>query len=282
MFSRLCNRMLLNKNEFDKVIGEIYKITNLVTNKCYIGQTRSHRLNHAKYRPFGYMGRFKDHIHEANSNKKFHCRYLNASILKYGSDNFTCQLIQTCNVNDLDDFEIQYISELNTKYPNGYNLTNGGKGFGDLNDAIIIDTIAPPPKAPRDFTRNDTTKLLISQRVRAAKSHPDHRKMMMEHSQKQHLSKKFDRFRHVTIDLDHIDKYIHIVRKNKDNSEYVNVKIDRSEATFVGKFETIHQIKERAKQFILDLKRWQCDQIAGTPLEPSLPLISGNLDEELG
>jgi len=38
--------MLLNSNEFHKVEGEIYKITNLVTGKSYVGQTRSHRLNH--------------------------------------------------------------------------------------------------------------------------------------------------------------------------------------------------------------------------------------------
>jgi hypothetical protein len=34
---------LLNKYEFHKVSGEIYKITNLINNKCYVGQTRSHR-----------------------------------------------------------------------------------------------------------------------------------------------------------------------------------------------------------------------------------------------
>ena len=62
--------MLLSIEEKDKVVGEIYKITNIKTNKSYIGQTRSHRLNHNKYRPFGYWGRFKDHMNEANSNKK--------------------------------------------------------------------------------------------------------------------------------------------------------------------------------------------------------------------
>lgn len=61
---------ILEINEKNNVIGEIYKITNTTNGKLYIGQTRSHRLNHNKYRPFGYLGRFKDHIHEANSNKK--------------------------------------------------------------------------------------------------------------------------------------------------------------------------------------------------------------------
>ena len=68
--------MILNEDEIDKVVGEIYKMTNTTNGKIYIGQTRSHRLNHNKYRPFGYLGRFKDHICEAHSNKKH-----NSSIL---------------------------------------------------------------------------------------------------------------------------------------------------------------------------------------------------------
>lgn len=62
--------MIFNKEQFDMITGEIYKITNLVTNKSYIGQTRTHRLNHGKYRPYGYLHRFNDHNSEAKSNKK--------------------------------------------------------------------------------------------------------------------------------------------------------------------------------------------------------------------
>ena len=129
---------LLDKNEFHKVIGEIYKITNLLTNKCYIGQTRSHRLNHNKYRPFGYMGRFKDHISESTNPNKIGCKYLNSALLKYGVNNFQCELIITCNVDELDFYEVKYIVDLNTKYPNGYNLTNGGQSHGYLKGKKII------------------------------------------------------------------------------------------------------------------------------------------------
>ena len=40
---------LLEKDEYYKVVGEIYKITNITNGKSYIGQTRSHRLNKNKY-----------------------------------------------------------------------------------------------------------------------------------------------------------------------------------------------------------------------------------------
>ena len=57
------------------VKGQIYLITNTVNNKKYIGQTRTHMWNHGKYRPFGYIRRFKDHICEATRNiKKNQCK----------------------------------------------------------------------------------------------------------------------------------------------------------------------------------------------------------------
>ena len=120
--------LLLEKEEFHKVVGQIYKIINLIDNKLYIGQTRSHRLNRGKYRPFGFIGRFKDHISEAtHTSKRTICSYLNNAFLKYGVENFNCELILTCNIDELDFYEVKYINELNTKFPNGYNLTNGGQ-----------------------------------------------------------------------------------------------------------------------------------------------------------
>ena len=56
------------------VVGHIYKITNTKDNKHYVGQAMSHRKNLGKYKPFGYEGRFRDHISEANSNTKLGSR----------------------------------------------------------------------------------------------------------------------------------------------------------------------------------------------------------------
>jgi len=277
---------LLNSDEFHKVEGEIYKITNKVTGKCYIGQTRSHRLNHGKYRPFGHLGRFRDHISEANSNKPNQSRYLNSSLLKYGSDNFMCEKLITCKVDELDEYEVKYISELNTKFPNGYNLTDGGQGRGALKgEKIVLDEtllVKPEIKEKVPLKKSDFTKKLISERLKESKGDTEHRNMMMKLSQEQHLSKKFEMLRHVTVDQTNIDKYIHVIRRNASNSEYVRVIIEKIRTTFVGKFETIEEIKERARTFIKELVKWQCDQIAGNSLESSLPLQLGNTLEEHG
>jgi group I intron endonuclease len=278
--------MLLNSDEFHKVEGEIYKITNKVTGKCYVGQTRSHRLNHGKYRPFGHLGRFRDHISEANSNKPNQSRYLNSSLLKHGSDNFMCEKLITCKVDELDEYEVKYISELNTKFPNGYNLTDGGQGRGALKgEKIVLDDtqlVKPEIKEKVPLKKSDFTKKLISERLKESKGDTEHRNMMMKLSQEQHLSKKFEILRHVTVDQTNIDKYIRVIKNHTLNFEYVRVTIDKIRTTFVGKFETIEEIKERARTFIKELVKWQCDQIAGNSLESSLPLQLGNTLEEHG
>lgn len=267
--------MLLDLNDFNKVNGEIYIITNTITNKSYVGQTRSHRLNRKKYRPFGYLGRFKDHICESNSNKKNCCRYLNSSLVKYGSDKFICNLLLTCSLDELDNYETQKILEYNTKFPNGYNLTNGGQKIGCMKGNKIVLNNEPEPlivKEKRCLKKSDYTKMLISEQLKISKGDELCRTEMMKISQKQHLSKKFERFKNVLIDPTKIEQYIHIIKNNNENYEYIRIVINNIKTTFVGKFETIQQIKERAIHFINELISSNVTKLRETTLEPSLPL----------
>ena len=272
------NTQILNKEDFNKVTGHIYVITNLINKYQYIGQTRSHRLNKNKYRPFGYMGRFKDHISEAIYSNKVGCKYLNSALLKYGVDKFQCELLITCKIDELDDNEVKYIVDFNSKYPNGYNLTDGGQTQGylkgkkiilDDSEIMLCSEIKPPNP---NLKRSEYTKNLISKRLIEFKSDISHRKEMMVVVQKQHEDKRFDKFKNIIFDDTNIDKYIHVIRNNTIGYEYIGVSVGRIRTTFVGKFETIDEIKNRARMFILDLIKWQRDQIAGTSLEPSLPL----------
>ena len=267
---------LLEKEEAHKIIGEVYKITNLITNKMYIGQTRSHYLNNGKYRPFGHMGRFKKHLNEASRiNVNCSCRYLNSTINKYGATNFKCELINTCNINELDYYEIKYISELDTKYPNGYNLTNGGQNCGfEKGKKIVLEEEFKPKQDVSlnpNLKRSEETKQLISKRLTDYKSDIQVRKDDMTRVQKIHAINRFDKYKNIPID-NNIDKYIHIIKNNTLNYEYVRVTINKMRTTFVGQYETIEEIKNRARKFILDILEWQRFQTAGTSLEPSLPL----------
>jgi hypothetical protein len=277
--------IILDKSEAHKIVGEIYKITNLLTNKMYIGQTRSHYLNRGKYRPFGYMGRFKSHISESKSFVKYNaCRYLNSSFNKHGIENFTCELITTCEINDLDIYEKQYINDFNTKYPNGYNLTNGGQKCGFEKGKKIVLKKEYKPKMNMDLNRNlkrsDKTKELISKRLKEYKNDISFRINEMKRVQKIHLNNRFEKYKNIDIDKDNIDKYISIIKNNKLNYEYIRVTFGKMRTTFVGKYEKIEEIKNRARQFILDILEWQRIQTAGNSLEPSLPLTFGNICEE--
>ncbi len=262
--------MILNIDEQEHVVGEIYKMTNTANGKAYIGQTRSHRLNHNKYRPFGYNSRFKDHIHEAYSSKKNHSRYLNYAIRKYGEECFTCERIHTCPVDELDTQEKHYIIEFETKYPNGYNLTDGGRGFTDVNGDYIWRTNKPPPRpSTPSQLRSDYTKKLISDRLKSFYSdNKESCENRAKITQKQHLAKKYDLFKDVIIDDEKIDSYIQVVKNNTNNSEFIRVVIDKTKTTFVSKYEPIAVLKDRARQFIFDLKERPRSQIAGNPLEP--------------
>jgi hypothetical protein len=280
---------LLEIKDAQKIIGEIYKITNLLTNKMYIGQTRSHYLNKGKYRPFGHIGRFKKHLNEASRiNIKCSCKYLNSTINKYGVDNFKCELINTCPIDELDYYETKYISELDTKYPNGYNLTNGGQkcGFEKGEKVVVLEEEIKPLSTAingNNLKRTEKTKQLISKRLIDYKNARDltGRKNDMERVQKIHAINRFDKYKDIHIDSNNIDKYISIIKNNTLNYEYIRVTINKKRTTFVGQYETIEEIKKRARIFILEILEWQRIQTAGTSLEPSLPLTCGNACEDL-
>ena len=279
---------LLEKSDAHKIIGEIYKITNLITNKMYVGQTRSHYLNREKYRPFGHLGRFKKHLNEATRiNILTSCKYLNSTINKYGANNFTCELITTCRIDELDMYEIKYISELNTKYPYGYNVTNGGQNCGIIrgNKIIIEEAILLPSILCAlnndNLKRSEITKQLISQRLKEYNNDIQVRKNDMLRVQHIHSINRFEKYKNIIIDENDIEKYISIIKNNTLNYEYIRVTFGKMRTTFVGQYETIENITQRARQFILDILEWQRIQTAGTSLEPSLPLTFGNINEEL-
>lgn len=98
--------------------GIVYKIENLLNNKIYIGQTIT-TLNER------WSG------HKSDAKRKNTPLY--ASIRKH-HDNlcgvFSISVIEeNIPYNQLDHREIFWIKELNSMYPNGYNISNGGNGF---------------------------------------------------------------------------------------------------------------------------------------------------------
>ena len=98
-------------------MGYVYKITNTVNNKSYIGIS----VNEPE----------KDRIQKHLSGKGN--RVLANAVKKYGKDAFTYEVLEA-NVFDefLPDLEVAYIANCNTIAPHGYNLTHGGDNHKKL------------------------------------------------------------------------------------------------------------------------------------------------------
>jgi hypothetical protein len=234
-----------------QVVGHIYIITNTATKKCYVGQTLSHRKNRNKYRPFGYQGRFKDHISEALCNtKKKQCNYLNNAIRQYGKEHFKVELIIECSNDDLDIMEQKYIKECNTLYPNGYNLTKGGKVFREINPEIeSTNPTNIPKKRGGCKSRSLETRAKMTESLKKVLGTPEERQKQMIRSQQQHNKNKLDLFKGINIDLNNLDQYISIINK-KDGSKFIRIRIDGKQTSFVGKYESIEELREKAITFI--------------------------------
>lgn len=93
----------------------IYKITNLINGKVYIGQSTN--IKH----------RWKEHIQEAKNGIKKYALY--NAMRKYGVENFSFEIIEECLEEELDKKEVSYIEKYNSYY-GGYNSTLGGQGKG--------------------------------------------------------------------------------------------------------------------------------------------------------
>jgi len=99
-------------------MGYIYKITNTITNKCYIGETKQSNPE----------SRWKEHKNTIKNGVG--CPALQDAVKKYGIENFKFDILLICFDEDRYKYEIEYIKKYNSKVPNGYNILDGGPGGG--------------------------------------------------------------------------------------------------------------------------------------------------------
>lgn len=111
--------------------GYIYKITNDVNGKIYIGKTEHENPE----------DRWKEHLNEYKKNRS-EKRPLYEAINKYGEKHFHFEVIEKTNIPE--DREKYWINELRTYIGfedcNGYNDTYGGDGKKYYNPNEIIET----------------------------------------------------------------------------------------------------------------------------------------------
>lgn len=100
----------------------IYQIKNVIDGKTYVGYSKNIER------------RLKKHF--SNLSKDSHDnQYLQNAWNKYGEKNFESSILEEVDSLLLKEREKEYIQNLKTKYPNGYNLTDGGDGIVNLEES---------------------------------------------------------------------------------------------------------------------------------------------------
>ncbi len=97
----------------------IYKITNIINNKVYIGQSKNILFRWQKHRTIPF-----------NPNHIDYDKLLYRAIRKYGLNNFEFEVIEECSIGELDQKEIYWI-----KY---YDSCNRNKGYNNTLKCIKI------------------------------------------------------------------------------------------------------------------------------------------------
>lgn len=96
--------------------GKIYKITNKLNGKIYVGQTIK-----------SLEERFQKYCCGTSAKDKYHFNMaIKKAIRKYGKDNFTIELIEEVETDKLNEREVYWISFYDS-YNKGYNCTLGGQ-----------------------------------------------------------------------------------------------------------------------------------------------------------
>ena len=108
--------------------GYIYKITNLVNWKCYIGQTTCTPDK-----------RWNDHLKDGNT----HCYKIHRALKKYGKCMFSFEVIAEVDrplreevwevLDNLEQYYIEYYDSINY----GYNITKGGGGHSSKRSTYL-------------------------------------------------------------------------------------------------------------------------------------------------
>lgn len=109
-------------------MGYIYKITNLVNGKMYVGQT-SESIHQ----------RWNEHKYDASYSKSkcYNCA-LHRAIRKYGPENFNISLLEEVDNSLLNEREMYWIKRCNS-FKSGYNMTLGGEGSRTLDYDKIFE-----------------------------------------------------------------------------------------------------------------------------------------------
>lgn len=140
----------------------IYKITNTINNKIYIGQH--------KVRP---NERLRDYMGKGLAIRE--------AYKKYGRSNFTKEILEYIEDDTkhlrVSERERFWIKQLNSKVPNGYNISDGGEG-GCSKEAALKGALT---RKKNNYKHSEETKLKQSEAKKGIPFSETHKKHLSEH-----------------------------------------------------------------------------------------------------
>lgn len=134
-------------------IYSIYKITNLINNKIYIGFSKNPAY------------RYKTHLKNMkNKNGKCYNYILYCAFRKYSPENFLLEIIYQSKDKEhtLKIMEPYFIKEYNSFGKNGYNMTSGGEGRSGIGKFGKENPMWGKKSWNNGIPCDDKTKQLIS------------------------------------------------------------------------------------------------------------------------
>lgn len=176
--------------KINKLKGTIYKVTNLVNEKIYIGQT-SHKLNKRIY------GHNYDSFKRINKKS---INLLHRAIVKHGWKNFKFEILQEIKPRLLDIYERYYIKKYKSNDKKfGYNLTSGGTSF-NVKTKELIDKMKKSHQSKKEGYINPNKGKVLSEEIRVKMRKPKNltekqRKIIGERSRLLHTGKKLSSLR---------------------------------------------------------------------------------------
>ena len=171
----------------------IYKITNKINNKFYIGQSKNVKRRIIEH---------KCVYHETNKSLK-------AAYKKYGIENFDFEILEQCDLEKLNEREKYWIKELKPQY----NRTTGGDG--SPNHCVDEKTRQILKQKGKEFWNNlddETKNKIINQNLKGPaighKVSEETRKKLREYNLGKKQSKETIEKRKQTIALKKINGYV--------------------------------------------------------------------------
>ena len=154
-------------------MGVIYLRTNKINGKKYVGLTTDLKERQYKWN---------------NLNLPYAGNVINNARKKYGIESFGFEILKECEDNELNQWEIYYIKELNTKVPYGYNMTDGGGGMSGF--TVSDETKRKISEWNKGKKLSNETKIKISDAQKGEKHYMYGKHLSEEHKRKISKGKK--------------------------------------------------------------------------------------------